>query len=108
MSFKPELFADEEGKQLPLALDDELFILERAKITFQCKTPDGEADGASNFAWKITFANGGTGVVLPVFLRLLDKRKKKGRRRVWPSFAVAGELWLTRWLCCSLAQKPST
>ncbi|RLN86868.1 hypothetical protein BBJ28_00021114 [Nothophytophthora sp. Chile5] len=70
MSFKPELFADEEGKQLPLAHDDELFILERAKIAFQCKTSD-------SFAWKITFANGGTGVVLPVFLRLLDKRKKK-------------------------------
>lgn len=36
----------------------------------------GEADG--KLPWKIIFSNGGTGVVLPVFLRLLDKRKKKG------------------------------
>jgi hypothetical protein len=40
MSFKPELFEDEEGKKLPLALESELFILQRAKITFQCKTPE--------------------------------------------------------------------
>ncbi|GMF25025.1 unnamed protein product [Phytophthora lilii] len=40
MSFKPELFEDEEGKKLPLANEDELFILQRAKITFQCKTPE--------------------------------------------------------------------
>ncbi|KAF4322220.1 hypothetical protein BBO99_00002834 [Phytophthora kernoviae] len=140
MSFKPELFEDDEGKKLPLANQDELFILQRAKITFQCKTPEhvfkgkgriycttqriifvaekgatqngfffeafeiplvkmtdekfnqpifgacsisglvapsSESDGSSNFAWKVTFANGGTGVVLPVFLRLMEKRKKK-------------------------------
>jgi hypothetical protein len=37
MSFTPQLFAD-EGKLLPLANDDEFFILERAKISFQVKT----------------------------------------------------------------------
>ncbi|KUF89926.1 DNA repair protein rad5 [Phytophthora nicotianae] len=112
MSFKPELFEDEEGKKLPLALENELFILQRAKITFQCKTPDhavfkskgriycttqriifvaekgvtqhgcffeafNEDIGGGNFSWKVTFANGGTGIVLPVFLRLMEKRKKK-------------------------------
>lgn len=40
MSFKPELFEDDEGKKLPLANQNELFILQRAKITFQCKTPE--------------------------------------------------------------------
>lgn len=135
MSFKPQLFSD-EGKLLPLANDDELFILERAKISFQAKTPDAtfkgkgriycttqriifvaeksssqhgvffEAfeiplahmteekfnqpifgacsisglvvssdDADTKFAWKVIFDNGGTGVVLPVFLRLLEKRK---------------------------------
>lgn len=34
MSFTLQLFID-EGKLLPLANDDELFILERAKISFQ-------------------------------------------------------------------------
>ncbi|POM80220.1 Hypothetical protein PHPALM_1974 [Phytophthora palmivora] len=138
MSFKLELFEDEEGKKLPLANENELFILQRAKITFQCKTPDHAvfkgkgriycttqriifvaekgitqngcyfeafeiplvemtdekfnqpifgacsisglvvaSGGGGNFSWKITFANGGTGVVLPVFLRLMEKRKKK-------------------------------
>ncbi|GMF25024.1 unnamed protein product [Phytophthora lilii] len=38
----------------------------------------GDIEGGGNFSWKITFANGGTGVVLPVFLRLMEKRKKKG------------------------------
>lgn len=37
MSFKPQLFSD-NGIQLPLANEDELFILERAKISFQVKT----------------------------------------------------------------------
>jgi hypothetical protein len=37
--FEPQLFADDDGKLLPLALDDELFILERAKISFQVKDP---------------------------------------------------------------------
>lgn len=37
--FEPQLFEDDEGKLLPLALDDELFVLERAKISFQVKDP---------------------------------------------------------------------
>jgi hypothetical protein len=36
MSFKPSLFSD-EGKLLPLANEDELFILERSRISFQVK-----------------------------------------------------------------------
>lgn len=40
--FEPELFGDDEGKLLPLARDDELFILERAKISFQVKTSTRE------------------------------------------------------------------
>ncbi|GAB9471570.1 hypothetical protein Gpo141_00008776 [Globisporangium polare] len=137
MSFTLQLFAD-EGKLLPLANDDELFILERAKISFQtnaqgnkfkgkgrvyCTTqriifvaekgsmqhglffeafeiPLAEmtdekfnqpifgacsisglvasSDGSGEkLTWKIIFDNGGTGVVLPVFLKLLEKRKKQ-------------------------------
>lgn len=37
--FEPQLFADDTGKQLPLALEDELFILERANVSFQAKAP---------------------------------------------------------------------
>lgn len=37
MSFTPELFAM-DGKLLPLAQDDELFVLERPKISFQVKS----------------------------------------------------------------------
>ncbi|GLE05578.1 hypothetical protein PINS_up014610 [Pythium insidiosum] len=140
MSFQPQLFSD-EGKMLPLANDDELFILERAKISFQVKTldhtfkgkgrvycttqriifvaekgslqhglffeafevplhnmmdekfnqpifgacsisglvipSDREAADDAKFSWKIIFDNGGTGIVLPVFLRLLEKRKRQ-------------------------------
>ncbi|TMW64991.1 hypothetical protein Poli38472_009158 [Pythium oligandrum] len=140
MSFKPQLFAD-EGKLLPLANEDELFILERAKISFQVKTMDhaykgkgriycttqrvifvaekgsmqhgiffeafeiplqnmmdekfnqpifgacsisglvtpseGEDTDTVKFSWKIIFDNGGTGIVLPVFLRMLEKRKRQ-------------------------------
>jgi hypothetical protein len=43
-----------------------------------CVLQSGEMEGGGNFSWKIMFANGGTGVVLPVFLRLMEKRKKKG------------------------------
>lgn len=141
MSFEPKLFEDDKGTKLPLAHDSELFILQRAKMTFQCKAPDravfngkgriycttqriifvaekkllqngrcfqafeiplakmtdekfnqpifgacsisglvamnGDCETGGKFEWKITFANGGTGVVLPVFLRLLEMRKKR-------------------------------
>lgn len=36
MAFHVDVFAD-EGKLLPLAHEDELFILERAKISFQTR-----------------------------------------------------------------------
>lgn len=39
------------------------------------KASDGDGE---QFVWKVIFSNGGTGVVLPVFLRLLEKRKKQG------------------------------
>ncbi|DBA04903.1 TPA: hypothetical protein N0F65_006905 [Lagenidium giganteum] len=140
MSFKVQLFSD-EGKLLPLANDDELFILERSRISFQTKAIDhtykgkgrvycttqriifvaekgsmqnglffeafeiplqnmmdekfnqpifgacsisgvvipteGDDSPGSKFQWKIIFDNGGTGVVLPVFLKLLEKRKRQ-------------------------------
>ncbi|CEG35111.1 WW domain binding protein WBP-2, contains GRAM domain [Plasmopara halstedii] len=141
MSFNPELFEDDNGKKLPLAYENEFFILEREKITFQCKTPEqivfngkgriycttqriifvadkssmkngcsfdafeiplvkmseekfnqpifgacsisgfvassGDGEDIGKIVWKITFSNGGTGIVLPVFLRLLEKRKRR-------------------------------
>uniref|UniRef100_K3X0E3 GRAM domain-containing protein n=1 Tax=Globisporangium ultimum (strain ATCC 200006 / CBS 805.95 / DAOM BR144) TaxID=431595 RepID=K3X0E3_GLOUD len=143
MSFTVQLFAAED-KLLPLANEDELFILERAKISFQTKSPDHTFKGkgrvycttqriifvaergsmqhglffeafeiplmdmtdekfnqpifgacsisgvvkprndeSAPFSWKIIFDNGGTGVVLPVFLKLLEKRKKQGTWCCW-------------------------
>ncbi len=32
----------------------------------------------TRYEWKVIFDNGGTGTVLPVFLRLLEKRKRQG------------------------------
>ncbi|RHX96743.1 hypothetical protein DYB25_008858 [Aphanomyces astaci] len=40
MSFKLSLFSD-DGKLMPLANDDEMFILERPGVSFTCTTASG-------------------------------------------------------------------
>jgi hypothetical protein len=40
---------------------------------------EADTKDTNPYHWKIIFDNGGTGVVLPVFLKLLDKRRREGK-----------------------------
>lgn len=55
-----------------------------------------QRDNDDKYKWKVIFDNGGTGVVLPVFLKLLEKRKKQGI-----AFVEERHTWSTRSSYCA-------